>query len=216
MWNYQKRLQYPINIKNPNPKLASFIVSQYGGPHGEMGAAMRYLSQRFSMPNEISRATLTDVGTEELAHLEMVGTLVTQLAKNATTTEIENSPMVPYFIDHGRGVYPAAASGTPFSAETLAVTADPITDLTENLAAEQKARATYDNILRVSDDPDVNDVIKFLREREVVHFQRFGEANLTHSNRFLIDFKTFEYAKMTPKICYIILLIVFQVPANQF
>lgn len=136
MWNYQKRLQYPISIKTPNPKLASFIVSQYGGPHGEAGAAMRYLSQRFSMPNEISKALLTDIGTEELAHLEMVGTIVSQLARNATTTEIENSPMAPYFIDHGRGVYPVAASGTPFSAETLSVSGDPITDLIEDLAAD--------------------------------------------------------------------------------
>ena len=183
MWSYQKKLQYPINIKNPNPKLAAFIVSQYGGPHGEAGAAMRYLSQRFSMPNEISKAILTDVGTEELAHLEMVGTIITQLAKNATTTEKENSPMAPYFIDHGKGVYPAAASGESFSAQTLAVTGDPIADLVEDLAAEQKARATYDNILRVSDDPDVNDVIKFLREREVVHFQRFGEALDTVQNK---------------------------------
>ena len=147
-----------------------------GGPHGEAGAAMRYLSQRFSMPNGITKATLTDIGTEELAHLEMVGTLVTQLARNATTKEIENSPMAPYFIDHGKGVYPISAGGDPFSAATLSVTGDPITDLNEDLAAEQKARATYDNILRVSDDPDVNDVIKFLREREIVHFQRFGEA----------------------------------------
>ena len=176
MWNYQKRLQYPINIKNPNPKLAAFIVSQYGGPHGEAGAAMRYLSQRFSMPNGITKATLTDIGTEELGHLEMVGTLIHQLAKNATTTEIENSPMAPYFIDHNKGVYPISAGGAPFSAATLSVTGDPIADLVEDLAAEQKARATYDNILRVSDDPDVNDVIKFLREREIVHFQRFGEA----------------------------------------
>ena len=148
----------------------------YGGPHGEAGASMRYLSQRFSMPNAITKATLTDIATEELAHLEIVGTIITQLAKKATTEEIENSPMAPYFIDHGRGVYPTAAAGTPFSAETLAVTGDPIADLVEDLAAEQKARATYDNILRVCDDPDVNDVIKFLREREVVHFQRFGEA----------------------------------------
>ncbi len=176
MWIYQKKLEYPVNIKKPNPKLAAFIVSQYGGPHGEAGAAMRYLSQRFSMPNGITKATLTDIGTEELAHLEIVGSLITQLAKNASTTEIENSPMAPYFIDHGRGVYPVSAAGNPFSAETFSVTGDPIADLNEDLAAEQKARATYDNILRVSDDPDVNDVIKFLREREVVHFQRFGEA----------------------------------------
>lgn len=176
MWIYQKKLEYPVNIKNPNPKLAAFIVSQYGGPHGEAGAAMRYLSQRFSMPNGITKATLTDIGTEELAHLEIVGSIITQLAKNASTTEIENSPMGAYFIDHGRGVYPVSAAGNPFSAETFSVTGDPIADLNEDLAAEQKARATYDNILRVSDDPDVNDVIKFLRAREVVHFQRFGEA----------------------------------------
>lgn len=136
MWSYQKKLQYPINIKNANPKLAAFIVSQYGGPHGEAGAAMRYLSQRFSMPNEISKAILTDVGTEELAHLEMVGTIITQLARNATTTEIENSPMAPYFIDHGRGVYPESAGGNPFKAETLSVTGDPIADLVEDLAAD--------------------------------------------------------------------------------
>lgn len=137
---------------------------------------MRYLSQRFEMPNEVTKSTLTDIGNEELGHLEMVGTIVHQLCKNATTTQIENSPMAAYFIDHGKGVYPAAAAGTPFSAQTLAVSGDPITDLVEDLAAEQKARATYDNILRVCDDPDVRDVIKFLREREIVHFQRFGEA----------------------------------------
>lgn len=148
----------------------------FGGPHGEIGAAMRYLSQRFSMPDGVSQGLLTDIGTEELAHLEIVGTIVKQLAKNATTTEIENSPMAQYFIDHNKGIYPAAASGESFSAQTLSVTGDPIADLSEDLAAEQKARATYDNILRVSDDPDVNDVIRFLREREVVHFQRFGEA----------------------------------------
>ena len=183
MWSYQKRLQYPVKIKNPNPKLASFIISQYGGPNGEIAASLRYLSQRYSMPNEITKATLTDIGTEELAHLEIVGTIVSQLARNATTTEIENSPMAPYFIDHGRGVFPVSASGESFSTMSIAVTGDPIADLVEDLAAEQKARAVYDNILRVSDDPDVNDVIKFLRAREVVHFQRFGEALDSIQNR---------------------------------
>jgi len=144
---------------------------------------MRYLSQRFAMPNEVAKSTLTDIGTEELAHLEMVGTLVRQLAKNATIGEIEKSPMAAYFIDHGKGVYPADASGNPFTAAGLSVSGDPIADLTENLAAEQKARATYDNILRVSDDADVNDVIKFLRAREIVHFQRFGEALAHIQNR---------------------------------
>lgn len=176
MWQYQKRLEYPVNIKNTNPKLAQLIVAQYGGPNGELGASLRYLSQRYSMPDEVSKALLTDIGTEELAHLEIVGTLVRQLVKNATSDEIENSSYGQYFMNHGRGVYPANADGMPFDANALAVTGDPIADLVEDLAAEQKARAVYDNILRLSDDPDVNDVIKFLRQREIVHFQRFGEA----------------------------------------
>ena len=176
MWQYHKRLEYPVNIKTTNPKLAQYIVAQYGGPNGELAASLRYLSQRYSMPDEVTKSLLTDIGTEELAHLEIVGTIVRQLAKNATTEEIENSPFGQYFMNHGRGVYPANSTGVPFDATCLSVSADPIADLVENLAAEQKARAVYDNILRVSDDPDVNDVIKFLREREIVHFQRFGEA----------------------------------------
>lgn len=176
MWQYEKKLQFPINIKRPNPKLASFIISQYGGPDGEMGASMRYLSQRFSMKDDVSKAILTDIGTEELAHLEMVGTLVHQLTKNATTTQIENSPFAAYYIGNGRGVYPTASSGQPFDATALSSKSDPITNLVEDMAAEQKARTVYENILRMSDDPDVNRVIKYLREREIVHFQRFGEA----------------------------------------
>ncbi|MBQ7793574.1 MAG: manganese catalase family protein [Clostridia bacterium] len=176
MWEYQKKLQIPINIKHPDPKLAAFIISQYGGPDGELGASMRYLSQRFSMKDDMAKGLLTDIGTEELAHLEMVGTLVHQLTKNATTGEIENSPMAAYYIDRTKGVYPTSASGFPWSAASMAVKGDPIADLVEDLAAEQKARVTYDNILKMCDDPDVTQVIKFLREREVVHFQRFGEC----------------------------------------
>lgn len=176
MWEYQKKLQFPINIKNPNPKLAQFIISQYGGPDGELGASMRYLSQRFSMPDKVCKGLLTDIGTEELAHLEMVGTLVHQLTKNATTSQIENSPLAAYYVDHGKGVWPVSAGGQDYTSMSFAVKGDPIADLVEDLAAEQKARATYDNILRLSNDPDVNRVIKYLREREVVHFQRFGEA----------------------------------------
>lgn len=176
MWEYQKKLQFPIKVKNPNPKLASFIVSQYGGPEGELGASLRYLSQRYTAIDDVCRGLLTDIGTEELAHLEMVGTLVHQLTRNATTTEIENSPFASYYIDHNKGVYPVNAAGVPWNAMGISVTADPIADLTEDLAAEQKARAVYDNILKVSDDYDVNQVIKYLRQREIVHFQRFGEA----------------------------------------
>ena len=176
MFVYEKRLQYPIKIKNPNPALAKLIISQYGGPHGEIGASLRYLSQRYSMPYPELKAILTDIGTEELGHLEMVGASVYQLTRNVSPEDIKKAGWDAYFIDHTTGVYPVAASGTPFSADGLAVTGDPIADLNENLAAEQKARLTYDNILRYADDPDVRDPIKFLREREIVHYQRFGEG----------------------------------------
>lgn len=176
MFIYDKKLQYPVKIDKPNPKLASVIISQFGGPDGELAASMRYLAQRYSMPFDELKGLLTDIGTEELGHLEMVGAIVHQLTRNLKDSQIQDSAFAPYFVDHTVGVYPQAASGTPWTAATIAVKGDPITDLTEDLAAEQKARTTYDNILRLSDDPDVNNVIKFLREREVVHFQRFGEA----------------------------------------
>lgn len=176
MFVYEKRLQYPIKIEKPNPKLASIIISQYGGPDGELGASLRYLSQRYSMPNPRLKALLTDIGTEELGHLEMIGTLVHQLTRNLKDSQLQDSAFAPYFVDHTTSVYPTSASGFPWSAASMAVKGDPITDLSEDMAAEQKARTTYDNILLLSDDPDVSNVIKFLREREVVHFQRFGEA----------------------------------------
>lgn len=176
MFLYEKKLQYPVRIKTPNPQLASVIISQYGGPDGELGASLRYLSQRFAMPYPELKALLTDIGTEELGHLEMVGALVHQLTRNIKPEDIAGTPFAAYFVDHTAGVYPQFASGFPNSAATLQSTGDVIADLTEDLAAEQKARLTYDNILRLSDDPDVNNVIRFLREREIVHFQRFGEA----------------------------------------
>ena len=179
MFVYEKRLQYPIHIKNTNPRLAKMIISQYGGPHGEIGASLRYLSQRYAMPLPELKAILTDIGTEELSHLEMVGTIVYQLTRNMTPEQIKAAGFDDYFVDHTAGVYPVAASGTPFNANTFSVTGDTIADLHENLSAEQKARMTYDNILRFTDDPDVRDPIRFLREREIVHFQRFGEANHT-------------------------------------
>lgn len=176
MWMYQKKLQYPINIKQTNPKLAKMIISQYGGPDGELGASLRYLSQRYSMPYPELKAILTDIGTEELAHLEMIGAIVYQLTRDLSLDEIKQSGFDAYFVDHTTGVYPSSASGDPFTAAYLQVKGDPITDLHEDLAAEQKARSTYDNILRFCDDPDVIDPIRFLREREVVHYQRFGEG----------------------------------------
>ncbi len=176
MFIYEKKLQYPVKIDRPNPKLASIIISQYGGPDGELGASLRYLSQRYSMPFDELKGLLTDIGTEELGHLEMVGSIVHQLTRNLKDSQIQDSAFMPYFVDHTVGVYPTFASGTPWNAATIAVKGDPIADLTEDLAAEQKARVTYDNILRLSDDPDVNNVITFLRQREINHFQRFGEA----------------------------------------
>lgn len=176
MWVYEKKLQYPINIKRTNPSLAKLIISQYGGPDGELGASLRYLSQRYTMPYPELKAILTDIGTEELAHLEMVGAIVYQLTKNMTIEDIKKAGFEAYFVDHTAGIYPNSAGGVPFTAAYLQSKGDPITDLHENLAAEQKARTTYDNILRFCDDPDVKDAIKFLRQREVVHYQRFGEG----------------------------------------
>ena len=176
MFIYEKKLQFPVKIATPNPKLASYIISQYGGPDGELGASLRYLSQRFSMPYAELKGLLTDIGTEELAHLEMVSTIVHQLTADLSMEEIEKSGFAPYYVDHTVGIWPQAAGGIPFNSCEFQSKGDPITDMFESLAAEQKARLTYDNILRLTDDPDVRDVIKFLREREIVHYQRFGEC----------------------------------------
>ena len=176
MWIYEKKLQYPVKIANPNPRLAGLIITALGGPDGETGAAMRYLNQRYTMPDGRVIATLTDIGSEELGHCEMVASIVYQLTRNLTEEEIIAGGFDKYYVDNGTGIFPCSASGVPFDAMAFASKSDPLTNITEDLAAEQKARAMYDNILRLSDDPDVNDAIKFLRQREVVHFQRFGEA----------------------------------------
>lgn len=176
MWTYEKRLQYPINIKNPNPAAANIIISQYGGPDGELGASIRYLSQRYTMPTGELKGLLTDIGTEELAHFEMIGAMVYQLTRNLSCEEIKKNGFDAYFVDHTAGVYAASASGNPWTATYVQTKGDVLADLHENLAAEQKARVTYDNILRLVDDPDIIDPIKFLREREIVHYQRFGEG----------------------------------------
>lgn len=176
MWIYEKKLEFPVKIKKKDPNLAKLILTQYGGPDGELGAAIRYLSQKFTMITPQAQAVLNDVGTEELAHIEMIGTIVNQLTDNITEEEIQKAGLGSYYVDHGLGVYPQNAGGVPFSAATIQSTGNPITDLYENLAAEKKAKATYEYILNMTDDPDVITPIKFLREREVVHFQRFGEA----------------------------------------
>ena len=202
MFSYEKKLQYPVRIKNPNPKLAKIIITQYGGPDGELGASLRYLSQRFSMPYAQVKGTLTDIGTEELGHLEMIGSIVYQLTRGLSPEEIIKQGFGDYFVDHTTGVYPQSASGVPFSAGALQVKGDPIVDLHEDLAAEMKAKTTYDNILRLSDDPDVNDAIRFLRAREIVHYQRFGEClrhvqdQLDSKNFFAIN-PAFDHNKRT-------------------
>jgi spore coat protein JC len=176
MWGYEKRLQYPVNIKKPDAKAAKIIISQYGGPDGELGASLRYLSQRFAMPDDRVAGLLTDIGTEELAHLEIIGAMLYQLTGKLTTDEIIKEGFDTYFVDHTVGVYPQAASGVPYTAAFMQSKGDPIADLSEDMAAEQKARVTYDNILRLVDDPDIIDPIRYLRQREIVHYQRFGEA----------------------------------------
>ncbi|MGN1157192.1 MAG: manganese catalase family protein [Agathobacter sp.] len=176
MWKYEKMLQYPVKIKTPNPELAKVIITQYGGPDGESGAFMRYISQRYSMPYSNVVGVLTDIATEEVGHMEMVCSVVYQLTRNLSIEDIEKSGFAPYYVDHTTGLYPIAASGSAFSAETFQSTGDPITDLHEDMAAEMKARTTYDNILRLAKDPDVADVIRYLREREIIHYQRFGES----------------------------------------
>ncbi len=176
MWHYEKRLIRPVKVQRPDPAAATVIMSQLGGPHGELGAATRYLSQRYSMPYGEIAGILTDVGTEELAHVEMVSAILYQLTRSLSVEEIKEKGFAPYFVDHTTGIYPQAASGVPFSAGGIASTGDVFADLNEDLAAEQKARLSYDNILRLVDDPDVRDAIKFLRAREIVHYQRFGEA----------------------------------------
>jgi spore coat protein JC len=190
MWIYEKKLEFPIKIKETNPAMAKVIITQYGGPDGELAASIRYLSQRFSMVTPEARAILNDIGTEELAHLEMIGSMVRQLTKDASIEEIKDSGYDSYYADHDKGVYPVSASGVPFNAACIAVKGDPVADLTEDMAAEQKARATYEWLINLADDPDVIGPLKFLREREVVHFQRFGEA-LRIVQEFLASKKIF-------------------------
>ena len=204
MWTYEKKLEYPVKIKTANPNMAKLIISQLGGPDGEMGAATRYLSQRYSAPWAQVEGTLTDIGTEEMGHAEMICAIIHQLTRNLTPEQIKNSSFAAYYTDHTTGLYPVDANGVPFSASTLQSTGDTVTDLNEDLAAEQKARTTYENLLRLVDDPDVRDVLKFLREREVVHYQRFGELlriaqeNLD-SNNFYAFNPSFDVRRPQPR-----------------
>lgn len=204
MWIYEKRLEYPVKITQPNAKIAMVIMSQYGGPNGELGASMRYLSQRYTMPYREVAGVLTDIGTEELAHLEMVSAIVYQLTKDLSMEELKASGFDQYYVDHTLGIWPQNAAGEAFSSATFQSVGDPITDLYEDMAAEQKARTTYDNILRLVTDPEVCDPIRFLRQREIVHFQRFGESarivqEHLDSNNFYIMNPAFDNGIKTSK-----------------
>lgn len=202
MWKYERRLQYPVKISACNPKLAQVIISQFGGPDGELSASMRYLAQRYTMPYKECKGLLTDIGTEELGHMEIICSIVYQLTKNLSPEQIEASGFAPYYVDHTLALWPQAAGGIPFNACEFQSKGDPITDLTEDLAAEQKARSTYDNILRLVKDPEIADPIRFLREREVVHFQRFGEAlRITQDHLDSKNFYAFNPAFDEPVMC---------------
>lgn len=176
MWIYEKKLQYPVRVDTTNPALAAMIIEQFGGADGELSAGIRYLSQRWTMPTNQAKATLNDIGTEELAHWEMIGTIVYKLTKDATLAQIKGTPFEAHYVNHGKGLYPHDAAGVPWTATFLNVKDDPIADLHEDMAAEEKARATYEWLINISDDAGVRDTLSFLREREIVHFQRFGEA----------------------------------------
>lgn len=176
MWIYEKKLEYPVRVDGPNPKLAKAIITQYGGPDGELAASLRYLTQRYTMPIPQAKAILTDIGTEELAHMEIVATLVYNLTKDASPEQIKAAGMEGYYADHDKALYFVNGDGVPWTAAYIQSKGDPVTDMYENMAAEQKARSTYEWLINLSDDPGATDTLKFLREREVVHFQRFGET----------------------------------------
>lgn len=176
MWLYEKKLEHPVKVAGPNPRLAKDIITQYGGPDGELAASLRYLTQRYTMPISQAKGVLTDIGTEELAHMEIVASLVFNLTKDATVEQIKAAGLDDYYADHDKALYFVNASGMPWTATYIQSKGDPVTDLHEDLAAEEKARSTYEHLINLSDDPDASQVLKWLREREIVHFQRFGET----------------------------------------
>lgn len=175
MWSYQKRLQYPIDIKRKDLRMAKYLVTQLGGSNGELGAAIRYLTQRYTMPTDKGKALLTDIGTEELAHVEMISTMVSQLLRGATVEELEAAGLGANYTEHGNNLFPTDSSGVPFSVVGIGVTGDPIADLHEDLAAEQKARVTYEHLMNLTKDSDILEPLSFLHQREIIHYQRFLE-----------------------------------------
>ncbi|MDO4996113.1 MAG: manganese catalase family protein [Bacilli bacterium] len=183
MFSYQKRLQYPVNINKKDVRMAKYLVTQYGGPNGELGAALRYLNQRVSMPDNVGRALLTDIGTEELGHVEMLQTMIHQLTKDATLEELRAVGLDSNYAEHGSGIFPTDASGVPFTAAYFATTGDALADISEDMAAEQKARAVYENLIDLTDDPNVIGPLLWLRQREIVHYARFKELFEYYKNK---------------------------------
>ena len=175
MWKYVKSLEYPVNIKKKDLKMAKYLVTQYGGANGELAAAWRYLNQRYTMPDDKGKALLTDIGTEELAHVEIISTMIYQLMKDATLDELKEAGLDSHYAEHGKGLYPTDANGVPFTVMYFATTGDPLADISEDMAAEQKARAVYENLINLTTDQDVIDVLLFLRQREIIHFNRFKQ-----------------------------------------
>ena len=184
MWMYEKRLEFPINITKKDINMAKYIVTQLGGPYGELGAALRYLQQRYTMPDGYGKALLTDIATEELGHVEMISTLVSQLTKDATIKELEEAGLGKNYAQHGLGVFPSDTFGVPFTTAGMGITGDFIADLSEDLAAEEKARVTYEHLMDLTNDPDVLGPLSFLRQREVVHYARFKELRDYYLNKY--------------------------------
>ncbi len=176
MWIYEKRLEYPVNITKPDVKMAKLLMAQYGGPDSELAASLRYLTQRYSMPDDRIRATLTDIGTEEMAHWEMIGAMIHQSMTGATCEELKAAGLDGYYVIHNHGVFPVDPNGIPFTAAYIQCTGDPIADISEDMAAEQKARATYEHLMNMTNNEQIIEPLFFLREREIVHYQRFGEC----------------------------------------
>jgi len=183
MWKYVKTLEYPVNIKKKDLRMAKYLVTQYGGSNGELAAAWRYLNQRYTMPDDKGKALLTDIGTEELAHVEIISTMIYQLMKDATLEELKEAGLDTHYAEHGKGLYPTDANGVPFTVTYFATTGDPIADLSEDMAAEQKARAVYENLINLTNDGDVIDVLLFLRQREIIHFNRFKALYEEYKNK---------------------------------
>lgn len=175
MWTYSKKLQYPVSIKNKDLTMAKYIITQFGGSNGELGASLRYLTQRYTMPDDKGKALLTDIGSEELGHMEMISSMVYQLTKDATIEEIKAAGLESHYTEHGVSLYPVNANGVPFTVSYFAVTGDPVADLAEDLAAEQKARSIYEHLMNLTNDPELLAPLSFLRQREIIHYERFKE-----------------------------------------